>query len=628
MLLELGAGYLVVETLQRRKDTNARRNTLGGGFLLGVSVAVIAIVGLIPSGGGNRADEQRADEQRAETQAVTERPNFVFVMTDDLDERSMQDLPGIRSVMGANGTTFNNAYVTYSFCCPSRATILRGQYPHNHNIVGNSLDTGGGEKKFRQLGRDQSTVATWLNDAGYRTKLIGKYMNSYNDLYVPPGWDEWFALKQQGGEFYDAVNEDGQWTTLGGRHSADVFADEASDFIRRSSASPDPFFVMVDTIAPHAPPEVAARYQDAFATTPLPKPPNFNEADVSDKPAWVRSRNRHSQAQIDETQQLYRQQLRSMLSVEDLLRQTIATLQETGELENTYILFTSDNGYHLGNHRLWQGKRAPYEEDIGVPLMVRGPGVPAGIVRNQLVLNNDFAPTIADLAGASTPSFVDGRSFAPLLSGSPPSSWRQAFLEEGWFIEDGSLLVPTHKGVHTQDHMFVEYDTGERELYDLTLDPYQLQSKPRASNVQLYSPLETRLYNLRDCSAAACRTAEWTTDATAPRVTATVPNAKAAGVAPSANLTATFSEDMKATSINGTTFKLFERGSTTQVGASVSYSASTDKATLDPNTSLRRGVAYDARITTGANDLVGNHLDQSSSLSGLQQKAWSFTVSN
>ena len=162
--------------------------------------------------------------------------------------------------------------------------------------------------------------------------------------------------------------------------------------------------------------------------------------------------------------------------------------QETGELGNTYIIFTTDNGFHQGQHRLVGGdKKTPYEEDIGVPLMVRGPGVPAGAVREQLVINNDLAPTIADLAGASTPAFVDGSSFAPLLGGSPPSSWRQAFLEEGW--PAGGTTVPTNKGVRTQGHMYVEYETGERELYDLNADPYQLQSIPRTRPTSNSTPL-------------------------------------------------------------------------------------------------------------------------------------------
>jgi N-acetylglucosamine-6-sulfatase len=142
-------------------------------------------------------------------------------------------------------------------------------------------------------------------------------------------------------------------------------------------------------------------------------------------------------------------------------------------------------------------------------LMVRGPAVPAGAIRQQLVINNDFAPTMADLAGVSIPAFVDGRSFASLLTARPPSSWRQAFLEENWFLKGMIEHTPTHKGVHTQDHMFVEYDTGEHELYDLALDPYQLQSRPRAGNELLYSDLGARLNNLRDCSGDGCRAAEW-----------------------------------------------------------------------------------------------------------------------
>ena len=448
---------------------------------------------------------------------------------------------------------------------------------------------------------------------------------------MPPGWDEWFAL--HGGQVNNEVNDDGQLVSLAG-NSTDAFAAEASDFIRRASANPEPFFAVVGTRAPHQPPEVADRHKDAFATTPLPRPPNFDEADVSDKPGWVRSYPRVTPTQINTAQNLYRQRLRSMLAVEDLLRQVLATLRETGELDNTYVLFTSDNGYHLGSHRLVPGdKKTPYEEDIGVPLMVRGPGVPAGSVRQQMVLNNDTAPTIADLAGVPTPSFVDGRSFAPLLTGAPPSSWREAFLEEGWLAS--GTLVPTNKAVRTRTHSFVEYDTGERELYDLAADPYQLESLPRAGNEQLYSSLETRLDALRDCAGAGCRAAEWDEDITPPppdteppRVASTVPGSNATAVAPSANPTATFSEGMDGGTINATTFKLLESGSTTRLPAAISYSASTDTATLDPTNSLRAGVTYKAVVTTGAKDLAGNPLDQNTAKTGLQQKAWSFTVGN
>src|SRR5215207_7274477 len=601
----------------------------------GLGMAMVSVVLVLLSTNGLLKEKQGADAQ------TTSRPNFVFVMTDDLDELAMEQLGGIQQVMGSNGTTFNNAYVTYSLCCPSWASMLRGQYPHNHDILYNAPPLGG-EWKFRNSGRDTSTIATWLHDAGYQTKYIGSYMKGYDSLYKPPGWDEWYVIM---GDFFKLsdpttakINDNGQETTLGG-HSTDVFADKSSDFIRRSSANAAPFFVMVGTTAPHTPPEVATRHQDQFTTTPLPKPPNFNEVDVSDKPAWVRKYPLRTQPDFDVFEKEYRNRLRSMLSVEDLLRQTVTTLQETGELDNTYIFFTTDNGFHMGHHRFWMDKKTPYEEDIGVPLMVRGPGVPAAAVRNQLVINNDFAPTIAELAGASTPSFVDGKSFAPLLSSSPPSSsWRTAFLEEGWTDTTHPDIpqVPVHKSVHTQQYMLTEYNTGERELYDLNADPYQLQSISRTANSeQLYSTLENRLNALRACSGEACRSAEWattttpTTDTTRPRVTSTSPAANATGVAPSANVTATFSEAMMSSSINGTTFKLFKKGSTTKLSASVSYDGATKKATLDPTNNLRLGTTYKAVVSTGAKDLAGLQLDQDQTPSnGLQQKTWTFTVRN
>jgi N-acetylglucosamine-6-sulfatase len=464
-------------------------------------LAAIAVGGLAITGGVLFGATQRGDAQ------VTEQPpNFVFVMTDDLDERSMQDLSGIREVMGSNGATFNNAYVTFSLCCPSRAAILRGQYPHNHQIIGNSPPQGGAGK-FRTLGLDKSTIATWLNSAGYQTKYIGKYMNGYISLDKPPGWDEWFVL--QGDPQNNQVNDNGQSVALTG-HQTDAFANKASDFIQRSATNPEPFFVTVGTFAPHDDAPVADRYKSYFADTALPRPPNFDEEDVSDKPGYIQAYPPLSDTQISSMQSLYRQRLRSMLSVEDLLRQVIGTLQDTDELHNTYIFFTSDNGFHMGQHRLNEGKRTAYEEDIGVPLMVRGPGVPAGAVRDQLVINTDFAPTMADLAGVSTPAFVEGSSFAPLLTDSPPTTWRTAFLEEAWLDPStGAPKIPTHKGVHTQNHMFVEYDAGERELYDLILDPFQLQSMPQDGNEPLYSELGARLDNLRDCAGDACRAAEW-----------------------------------------------------------------------------------------------------------------------
>jgi N-acetylglucosamine-6-sulfatase len=578
--------------------------------LAAMALAVIALGTLLLPGNGQRTGAQ-----------IASRPNIVVVMTDDLDEQSMEQLGGIRNVMGTNGTTFENAFVSYALCCPSRSTFLRGQYAHNHGVTSGSNLLG--EPRFRELGLDQSTIATWLNDAGYQTKYLGKYLNGYKGPYIPRGWDEWFAFTNPASDNV-VVNSNGQEVSLAG-NSTDVFADEISDFITRSSAKPDPFFVMVGTRAPHRPVEIAERYSNSFANTPLPRPENFGEEFVSDKPQWVQSYPRLTQTKIDQLQQEYRGRLRSMLPVKDLLDQTITTLQQTGELDNTYIFFTSDNGFHLGNHRIAPGgKRTPYEEDIGVPLMVRGPGVPAGDVRNQLVVNTDFAPTLADLADIPIPTFVDGSSFAPLLTSTLPSSWRTAFLQESWRDEDvfTSRVVPTNAGVRTGTHMYVEYETAEQELYDLGTDPYQMESLPQADNQQLYSQMQARLDALRACSGATCRAHEWNT-----QVISTIPKANATAVAPTSNIKANFSEDMMSSSITSKTFKLLENGTTTKVAATVSYDASTDTATLDPTNSLRSGVTYKAIVTTGAKDVAGNPLDQNPTKIGLQQNTWLFTVS-
>ena len=439
---------------------------------------------------------------------AVERPNIVFVLTDDLDSRSMTYLNGLQNTMGQNGTTFSRAYVSDAVCAPSRATVLRGQYPHNHGIRGN-VAPAGGHDKFRSTLKDRSTIATWLNRSGYQTKFIGKYINGYNERYEPPGWDEWFGWL---GEYESQkINDDGQVFQVQG-HDTDVFADESVDFIRRASANPEPFFLNVWTRAPHKPAIPAARYSDRFEGTALPRPPSFDEKDVSDKPRFIRDLPRLSDNKKSNMRELHQDRLASMLSVEDLLEDVVATLRQTGELDNTYIFFTSDNGYHLGQHRMKQGKRTAYEEDIKVPLMVRGPGVPAGRVLDHRVLNNDLAPTFARLAGVTPPSFVDGKSMVPLMDSSPPtvSNWRTGVLTENWRTEGvgGPSDAPTYKAIRTKSFLWVRYVNGERELYDMRNDPYQLQSRDPKDNQRLVRRLNSQLDKLATCDRAGCRAAE------------------------------------------------------------------------------------------------------------------------
>ncbi|CAN5275676.1 sulfatase [soil metagenome] len=453
-----------------------------------------------------------------------DRPNIVLVYTDDLDTASMAQLGGIRQVMAEEGTSFARSFVSYSLCCPSRATALTGKYTHNHGVRHNVPPTGG-EPEFRRLGADQSTLATWLTDAGYRTAFVGKYMNGYNDTYVPPGWNKWFARMGRYSAYrmndngtavsYDPETEHD--TDLYSRHSNDyitsVYEEEADRYIQNAADGRKPFFMLISTDAPHQPAVPPARHQGRFGDAALPRTPSFNERNVSDKPNWVRQMPPRTSGQIDRMERLYRGRLDSMLGVEDLLRSLVEKLEEGGELANTYIVFTSDNGYHMGQHRLPHGKRTVYEEDIAVPLMVRGPGVPAGGVRPHLVVNNDLAPTFADLASASAPG-VDGRSLAPLLSADPPPvpSWRKRILVENWRspTTTGTSPIPNFKAVRTGKMLFVRYASGERELYDLREDPYQLRSRNPAhpANVAAVTRLRAGLRRLQHCAEEACASAE------------------------------------------------------------------------------------------------------------------------
>ncbi len=373
------------------------------------------------------------------TGAETEgRPNVILILTDDLDAASISHMPNLESLLAEKGTTFENAFVTDPLCCPSRATILRGQYAHNHDILSNEPPHGGFEK-FRSLGRQNSTMATWVDGVGYRTIFVGKYMNGYEGTYVPPGWDEWYAVS--GNYLSTDLNENGTINHYDPAQDylTDVLADRAVDYVGRpGGGAPSffkphrPFFMWLGTTAPHAPADPAPRHADDLAGVSMPRPPSFDESDVSDKPAWISDNPSLSAEQAARAEGLYRNRLRSMLAVDEMIGRLVRALREGGELDNTYLVFTSDNGFHLGQHRLAAGKWTAYEEDIRVPLIVRGPGVPEGRTLEHLVLNNDLAPTFADLAGAESPSFVDGRSLVPLLSGPPPpqEDWRRAFLVE------------------------------------------------------------------------------------------------------------------------------------------------------------------------------------------------------
>lgn len=434
-------------------------------------------------------------------------PNILFIVTDDQNTESLRYMPNVRQLM-SEGTTFQNATFSYPWCCPSRASILRGQYPHNTGIWSNRYPSGGA-LLFRQKQLDASTVATWLDDAGYETGLIGKYLNEYDSNIVPPGWDSWYAHREEKRAGF-TLNENGRSVDYERRVADVTLSRHASQFVEGSAPSEAPFFAFVGFNAPHYPSPYQKRYANDFKGVPLPRSPNFDERDVSDKPAWIADNSRLDRSRIAYMTRQNRKRLRSLQTVDRSLGTLVDRLRQAGELDNTFIFYWTDNGYHMGNHRMGIGKQTPYIEDIEFPLIVRGPGVPAGAVRDELILNTDLAPTFADLGGGSTPSFVDGRSFLPLLRGAQPP-WREVALIEAAAADRGAVRQPdnpSYRALRTVGRTYVEYETGERELYDLLTDPYQLENVYGRTDAAYREQLTSRLRALKGCAAESCRTAE------------------------------------------------------------------------------------------------------------------------
>lgn len=476
------------------------------------------------------------------------RPNFLFILVDDLDAKlgTMQYAPHIQELMTSQGMTIDNFLISTPVCCPSRSSILRGQYAQNHKVYTNAAPLGGFDK-FYALHNETSTLATWLQAAGYRTALFGKYLNGYpftdNRTYIPPGWNEWVspARGTPYKEFNYYMNENGKLVGYGlgpNEYLTDVLSQKVDDYLRGSASDSKPFFIYLAPYAPHEPAVPAPRHANLFSDLQVPRTPSFNEADVTDKPGGIHGDPLLDAGKIANMDELYRQRVRSMQAVDEMVMRLINTLKEMGKLDNTYIIFMSDNGYHLGQHRLYAGKGTPYEEDIVVPFIMRGPGIPTGLeIKDSVAGNTDIAPTIAELAGVIPPVFVDGRSLTPLWSTSPPAQkdWRQGYLIEYYGSETSSGYAPQLVGlgnvdqldeppdpeqltqsaplaeffaIRTMQYMYAEYPSGERELYDIKQDPYELNNLASTADPNLLSQFSAWLKELVKCSGDSCRTAE------------------------------------------------------------------------------------------------------------------------
>jgi N-acetylglucosamine-6-sulfatase len=441
------------------------------------------------------------------------KPNVLLIETDDQSVEEMKVMRNVNSLIGARGATFRNSFVNYSLCCPSRATVLTGQYAHNHRVWSNKAPNGGFDG-FEALHADNN-LALWLQNAGYYTGMIGKYLNNYrNDPPVPPGWSEWQAAAPDEQAVYDyTFNNGGKLTNYGAEPTdfkQDVLTRKAVNLISRRAPKAPPFFVWLAYTAPHAsepnprsrPPfdclgaaQPATRHEHSFDSQRLPIPPNFNESDVSDKPDAVSGLPLLDETQVADIERKYRCALESLLSVDDGVKRVLDALQATGELENTLIIYTSDNGFFHGEHRIAQGKTRIYEESVRVPLEMRGPGIPAGVNVHPPVINADLAPTIVDATNARAGLQMDGRSLLPVVAHPGVFNTRELLIEQ-----------PTVKAIRTPRYMYGEYMSGDRELYDLQSDPGELQSLDQDP---AYAPtaveLANRLHQLETCAAAGCR---------------------------------------------------------------------------------------------------------------------------
>jgi N-acetylglucosamine-6-sulfatase len=405
-------------------------------------------------------------------------PSVLLIVTDDQRWDTLWSMPEVQRSLVERGVTFSESFTTSSLCCPSRASILTGQYPHTTGVYRQALPYGG----FKSFD-DSMTIATALDDAGYRTGFFGKYLDSYQSDalagYVPPGWDRWVAFVHA--EYRDyGLTIDGTVHRYGVEaedYSTDVLATQTEDFIRGSDG---PVFAVYAPPAPHHPAIPAAEDADLFGDLPPWRPPSFNEPDVSDKPAHVRAIVPLGPDRTAYVDALRLDQYRTLRAVDRAVGRLLDALEDTGRLDDALVIFTSDNGVLWGEHR-WVRKEVPYEEAIRVPLVIRADRLvsAAGGTDPHLVANIDLAPTIASVAGVPLPD-ADGRSLLPLLDGSA-ETWRHAVLIEHL---RGTNPIPTYCAIRTSRYLFASYDTGEGELYDLAADPFELSNLAGSAPVE------------------------------------------------------------------------------------------------------------------------------------------------
>jgi arylsulfatase A-like enzyme len=537
----------------------------------------------------------RAESAGAAATSAKQKPSFVVIQTDDqtleqlyaeytpVGGAAVRAMPNTLELIAARGVTFNRYYVSYPLCCPSRVSLLTGRYAHNHNVRGN-VPPEGGYTGFSFRNAFSHNIATWLQGAGYRTIHIGKFLNGYGDepfddgKTVPPGWNAWHTVLNADTDHYfygytlnnngtleGPIGDSGSWETreygaiddfgcplapLNGLpclYETDVFNRIATEELSGTPLD-QPFYLQLDYTAPHgdfrkpAGPEPATRDYNSFAGAPYPHDSSqgFNEGNVNDKPRFIREAPYLSPTDIHTYRVYYQKALESLRSVDAGVKQIVDTLGGLHRLRNTYIIFTSDNGFFYGEHRLTGGKFLAYEPSTHLPFLMRGPGIKAGTETGQLAANIDIAPTVLELAGVEADKSIDGTSLYPFAH-DPSLRTRRPILFESFVqtndVEEnggGPAATPTplatgakgggpsvnrqgagtsivappknYYGIRLGPYKYIEWPDGEKELYDITKDPYELNNKARDPNLfPIRAFLHNELVRLETCKGRGCQ---------------------------------------------------------------------------------------------------------------------------
>lgn len=488
---------------------------------LATAFALLALVVSLVLAGAPGAEPEAAS-------AFKSRANIIVLLTDDQETASMRIMKTVNKEMKRKGVTMKRFYTNFPLCCPSRATILTGQFAHNHQILSNTAPDGG-YGLFNEL-HGNNNLALWLQAAGYRTGYIGKFLNEYAlpDEYgtlpvdVPRGWDDWRVLAPSRAEYFNyTLNQNGNLVEFSGDeedYSTDIFTTKAKRFIRQRANRPNPFFLTLGYAAPHGGGGGEPGRSCNRAAVPAPRhlrtlkdklkkflPSSFNEADVTDKPSPIADIPPLSQGQVSDTLRKRRCAWESLLAVDESVGAILAELKRDKIRNDTYVFFVSDNGFLRGEHRIRSNKRFLYEESSRVPFVARGPSLPRGEQSNDVVVNADITATVLEISGATAGLTQDGQSLLPSLE-NPDLERGRAILFEAYA---GQEIL----GVRTSQYVYSEWDTGvsalpERELYDTDVDPYQLTnvaSDPAYASV--VADLSAQLDDLIDCAGADCRSA-------------------------------------------------------------------------------------------------------------------------